>query len=100
MHFNNTYCQNCRGVVTAKLNKFLTTNFMQKFEKLSRAEMKNVLGGEDGGGGDGGDDGGDDSSQCGSACSGSCVVKSGVCKGVTGNCVTSQNACKCAAVCG
>lgn len=44
MHFNNTYRQNCRGVVTAKVNNY-NTYIMSKFNKLSRAEMRNVLGG-------------------------------------------------------
>ncbi len=39
----NTYRQNCRGVVTAT---YLNVNyFMEKFQKLSRTEMKKITGG-------------------------------------------------------
>jgi hypothetical protein len=36
---------NCRGVVTAKIINYSIFIFMSKFNKLSRAEMKNVMGG-------------------------------------------------------
>jgi len=40
---------NCRGVVTAKIIYYIKFIFMSKFSKLSRAEMKKVMGGlEDG----------------------------------------------------
>jgi hypothetical protein len=44
MHFNNT-CSQIPGRDTGKVNYCLITNFMQNFKKLSRAEMKKVLGG-------------------------------------------------------
>jgi hypothetical protein len=42
------------GRGTAKLNKLVIVDVMKKFERLSRNEMKNVLGGNPVGGGGGG----------------------------------------------
>ena len=71
---------------------------MGNFQKLSRFEMKNVLGGVFGGGG---------GSQCGSpsdegGCStAACTAQSGDCKGSSGTCGSSNHgtACTCAAAC-
>jgi hypothetical protein len=56
---------------------------------LSRAEMKKIMAGSDGGGGCSGD-----------ACSGSCTFTSGDCKGKSGTCSTTQSGhCVCGGVC-
>jgi hypothetical protein len=55
---------------------------MENFKKLSRDEMKKVLGGANP-----------------PACGGSCIAQSGPCKGHTGTCGLTGTSCLCGTAC-